>query len=309
MADYSLEGINLSLNEVDLDICIICQGKSDGNLTSEKNGRDKIIDASAKLNDDLLVTINENRFEYINYHMKCYRSYIRKRDRVVKQSHNDNSNVAPVNSNETSTSKSKRFKRDTKSVSGSSSSNICIICNKHKHKKDKNTFRICDIIKHEKLQLGNYLLEFCEINYDSEYDLHHESSPTITEKDEMMVNHMTNYIFERRNPFTLQQTKELKNLVTEKHFTEQEINFSFECLTIGSKASTDFVEDRLNKKSKRLFDTLSRNWKRPKKPVDSKEKDVRKETMQFVKMLTLHELENIIFINFHHSKCVKPLSF
>ena len=85
MADYSLEGINLSLNEVDLDICIICQGKSGGNLTSEKNGRDKIIDASAKLNDDLLVTINENRFEYINYHMKCYRSYIRKGDRVVKQ--------------------------------------------------------------------------------------------------------------------------------------------------------------------------------------------------------------------------------
>ena len=36
MADYSLEGINLSLNEVDLDICIICQGKSGGNLTSEK---------------------------------------------------------------------------------------------------------------------------------------------------------------------------------------------------------------------------------------------------------------------------------
>ena len=125
-----------------------------------------------------------------------------------------------------------------------------------------------DIIKHEKLQLVNYLLEFCEINYDSEYDLHHESSPAITEKDEMMVNHMTNYIFERRNPFILQETKELKNLVTEKHFTEQEINFSFECLTIGSKAYTDFVEDRLNKKSKKLFDTLSRNWKRPKKPVD-----------------------------------------
>ena len=57
----------------------------------------------------------------------------------------------------------------------------------------------------------------------------------------------------------------------------------FECLTIGSKASTDFVEERLNNKSKQLLDTLSRNWKRPQKPVDSKEKDVRKETMQFCK--------------------------
>ena len=140
-----------------------------------------------------------------------------------------------------------------------------------------------DVIKHEKLQLVNYLLEFCEINYDSEYDLHHESSPAITEKDEMMVKHMTNYIFVRRNPFALQETKELKNLVTENHFTEQERTFLFECLTIGSKAYTDFVEERLNNKSKKLFDTLSCDSKRPKKPVDSKEKDVRIETMQFCK--------------------------
>ena len=63
--------------------------------------------------------------------------------------------------------------------------------------------------------------------------MHHESSPTITEKDEMMVKHMVkhmaNNIFERGNPLTLQETKELKNLVTEKHFTEQEITF---CLNV-----------------------------------------------------------------------------
>ena len=99
----------------------------------------------------------------------------------------------------------------------------------------------------------------------------------------MMVNHITNYIFERRNPFTLHETKELKNLVTGKHFTEQELTFLFECLTIGSTSSTDFVEERLNNKCKKLFDSLSRNWKRPKKPVDSKEKDVRKGIMQFCK--------------------------
>ena len=39
----------------------------------------------------------------------------------------------------------------------------------------------------------------------------------------------------------------------------------------------------LDNKSKKLFDTLSRNWKMPKKPVDSKEKDVHKETIQFCK--------------------------
>ena len=60
MADYSLQGIDLSLNEVDFDICI-CQRKSGGNLTSETNGRDKIIDTSAKLNDDLVVAMDQSR--------------------------------------------------------------------------------------------------------------------------------------------------------------------------------------------------------------------------------------------------------
>ena len=135
MADYSLEGINLSLNEVDLDICIICQGKSGWNLTSEKNGCDKIIDASAKLNDDLLVTIDENRFEYINYHMKCYRSYIRKGDRVVKQSNNDNSNVAPVNSKETSTCRVRRYRGHVSVLGGTAFFLFIIINMEGKHQR------------------------------------------------------------------------------------------------------------------------------------------------------------------------------
>ena len=40
------------------------------------------------------------------------------------------------------------------------------------------------MIKHDKVQIFNYLHELCEIFYESEYDLHHEFSPTITERDE-----------------------------------------------------------------------------------------------------------------------------
>ena len=108
--------------------------------TAEKNGRDKIIGTSAKLNDDLVVTMDESRLQFISYHMECYRSYIRKGDRASKQLNNDVSDVAPVNPNEASTSKNKRLKRHTKSVTGSSSLNICIIFNKHKHKQDKDVF-------------------------------------------------------------------------------------------------------------------------------------------------------------------------
>ena len=39
-----------------------------------------------------------------------------------------------------------------------------------------------DIIKHEKLQIMSYLQEFCQVKFESEYDLHHEFSSTVTER-------------------------------------------------------------------------------------------------------------------------------
>ena len=54
------------------------------------------------------------------------------------------------------------------------------------------------MIKHDKVQIFNYLHELCEIFYESEYDLHHEFSTTITERDEMLVKHIFSYIVQRK---------------------------------------------------------------------------------------------------------------
>ena len=107
-----------------------------------------------------------------------------------------------------------------------------------------------DVIKHEMIQIFNYLQEFCNTNYESEYDLHHEFSSTITERDEKLVNQMTDYIVKKGNPFLLEKTKELKNIVTGKHFTEEEINFIFHCLSIGLHIYSVFVNKMFKGKTK-----------------------------------------------------------
>ena len=160
VADDSLEGIDLSLNEADLSKCVICQRKGGGNLSSEQNGRDKIIDTSAKLNDNLVVTIDDDLLDSIKYHMKCYRSYIRKGDRATENTKNEESAETSIN---IAASVSKRLKRDRKSVDGSSSTNICIICNKSKHKNDKETFRICEVNR------AKLFLEARKFNLDDVY--------------------------------------------------------------------------------------------------------------------------------------------
>ena len=43
-----------------------------------------------------MVTMDESRLEFTSYHMKCYRSYIRKGDRSSKQLNTDDGGVAPV---------------------------------------------------------------------------------------------------------------------------------------------------------------------------------------------------------------------
>ena len=101
-------GLDLNpINEADLNKCIICQRKS-GNLTSELNGRKKIIEASKKVKDDILNSVSS--LDTLKYHMKCYRSYTRKGDRVsVGQEPEDNNDLCE--SLDTLPTSSKRPKR------------------------------------------------------------------------------------------------------------------------------------------------------------------------------------------------------
>ena len=132
MTDCLLKGVDLSpKNEIDFDKCIICQRKS-GNLTSEQNGRKKITETSEKLNDSLVSLVKGDLSSSIKYHMKCYRSYTRKGDRVpanpqTEENYESSFNMAP--------SVSKRSKRT--SISTERKANICII-NRSIRKREKH---------------------------------------------------------------------------------------------------------------------------------------------------------------------------
>ena len=85
MSVSSVDGIHLSPdnNVFSIDKCIICQRKT-GDLTSQEDGRQKVIETSQKLKDNLLYFVHD--LSSIKYHMKCYRSYGRKGDRVTDKS-------------------------------------------------------------------------------------------------------------------------------------------------------------------------------------------------------------------------------
>ena len=79
MSISSVKGINLTPenDEFSTDKCIICQ----------EDGRIRIIETSKKLNDNLLLSVNDVCL--IKYHMKCYRSYVRKGDRFTNKTEKD----------------------------------------------------------------------------------------------------------------------------------------------------------------------------------------------------------------------------
>ena len=67
---------NRKRKAVDVEICIICQNPSGKKLTSTVNGREKIIEGSLKIGDNLLRDVNKEDYSKIKYHTKCYKPYI-----------------------------------------------------------------------------------------------------------------------------------------------------------------------------------------------------------------------------------------
>ena len=91
------KGNNLTLitthvqREKDINKCILCQKEKRSEKTSStENGRQKIKDASMKMNDSLLINLNDSEQNQIRYHSReCYKTYILKaeRFRVVTTNH------------------------------------------------------------------------------------------------------------------------------------------------------------------------------------------------------------------------------
>ena len=101
------------------------------------------------------------------------------------------------------------------------------------------------------------------------------------------MNQIFDYISQKGKPFSLEETKSVVNIVTGKHFADDEINYKFQCLPFGSQAYATFVEKRFKVKSKQLMDKIPHNQKTHVQRKKSKEKDVRKETTQICKSIDI----------------------
>ena len=71
-----------------------------------------------------------------------------------------------------------------------------------------------NIIKHEKGKFKSFLQDLCFLKEDNEYELHHEFSPSRSENDTKCVDAIVEYVDRYNNPFDLNKTCSLRNIVT-----------------------------------------------------------------------------------------------
>ncbi|CAG2054662.1 unnamed protein product, partial [Timema podura] len=79
-----------------------------------------------------------------------------------------------------------------------------------------------DLIKHEKVQTFHLLKQTCNLVGEDEYSLHHEFSPTVTDRDENSINTMVDCIEQHGNPFLFyeqNQSNSLHDIITKKEFS------------------------------------------------------------------------------------------
>ena len=92
----------------------------------------------------------------------------------------------------------------------------------------------------------------------------------ITQADEEAVEQITSYISERQNPFGFSSYKQLANLVTGKEVDKETTNYLLNCITTRKGAYSEFKTTRLKDKSKKLFDPISKSFKKKQSRSNSK---------------------------------------
>lgn len=148
-----------------------------------------------------------------------------------------------------------------------------------------------DLIKHEKSNYTNMLRGTTGIDNQDEYSLHHEFSDKRTEADQKSVKQIVTYIAERGNPFDDTEPS-IKNIATGATFDKETASFSLNCLDKGKAAYEKFRDERLEKKSSQLFDTIPKTRTSPVKGKMWKPPDVKKETINFLRIIDYSRLRN-----------------
>ena len=92
----------------------------------------------------------------------------------------------------------------------------------------------------------------------NELNLHHEFNPKASEKGLERVMMLVNYILSISNPFDIQYSNKLINIVT----LEEVVNSDYflNCITFGEQQYIKFVKDRLQEKNFSLFATISAKY-------------------------------------------------
>jgi hypothetical protein len=131
-----------------------------------------------------------------------------------------------------------------------------------------------DLIKHEKCGISNFHRMVCGFNEDTEYEIHHEFSSSLTSQQKSDINKMIRFVKDHKNPFKIDnQHKSLSNIITGKEVTKDETSIKKNSLKEGETAYQTFVKERFDEKTKQLLDPirkigLNRSSKNAEKLVD-----------------------------------------
>ena len=119
----------------EIRVCVLCKSSGSKKLYGTDSGRQQLKDASAILNDGLIVE-KENLFLY---HLPCYRPYILRAKRIPQLL---SGTSLQENSNDTENLQAR--KRTPRSRKSDVLPTACIICNHSKHKNETKLYRICE---------------------------------------------------------------------------------------------------------------------------------------------------------------------
>ena len=148
-----------------------------------------------------------------------------------------------------------------------------------------------NLIKHEKMQYINHLSEICDLNSESEYSLHHEFSEEITKNDVENVSNIKSFVKDHINPFVISpDSNKIRNLATGVVMNTQESNYLLNCLIVGEESYQNFKKERLDEKTKDLFNTIPKSNKIKKVLVATKSINIKKETIKALKYIDYDRL-------------------
>ena len=143
--------------------------------------------------------------------------------------------------------------------------------------KNKSAIARWNIIKHDKMLITQYLRDVCGLCDGDETSLHHEFSFNLTLDEEQHISEVARYIEDRLNPFKPSVDGKIVNIVTGKQLDLDTSEFLIDCIKQGKERYDEYKKDRLENKTKKLFDKIPHSKKSRKSSSTNQKIDKKKE--------------------------------